>query len=138
MIEKLYKKSEELTNMYSVLKLEDYISLSTELSLEFLEFIKTEIPKDYNSQFSTVLARSMVFLNQEQKLFVVLSLMPTLTNSPSLDIQRSYSGIISFTLYSLESKLRAKVPKIKLDPNQRYDYNYICLSRQLEESHFDT
>lgn len=139
MIESLYKRSEELQKMYSLIYLDDYIDLSKKISLDFLNYLKSGIPKAYDSKFSTVLARSIVFLNETEKLEVIVKLVNVLKNNSSIDIQRSYSGICLITLNSIKSSLYfEKLPKLNLDPKEKYDYEYIKLAKLIDKSHINT
>lgn len=134
-ITSLYLESEELTSNFSKINHEIFIEKSKELSLKVLNLVLTsEFPEQYNPEFSTIIARSIVFLDESQKTMIIEKMINVLQSKSSIKLQRSYGGIINVVLNSLSQvEFLKNKSLITLDKNQAYDSEYIKAVRLINQ-----
>ena len=120
-----YLKSEELVKTYTQLGIEEYRRLNTELGLKFCQEYKTF---ELNKEFMTVIARSSVFYNNDQKLDVVIYLWSKIKDSPDFDLQQMVASIIYVISNSLDQELVTRSLQIKRKEYlRRYSSRFVDL-----------
>jgi hypothetical protein len=136
MLSDIFIKSNTLQDNYSKMSHKSYIEESTQLSLEVLNLIDSQsIPNQYSSEFSTVLARSISFYDKETVFKICNSLIDILNETSSIQLQRSYAGIVFVALNRHIKGINDKknIHPIHLKDNQSYDYELIRLCKYLQK-----
>lgn len=134
-ISELYQESEELTSNFSKITHEVFMDKSKELSLKVFNLINTiEFPQQYNPEFSTIIARSVVFLDERQKIVILDKIIKSFLNKSSIKLQRSYGGIVNVVLGSITNLefLKNHNPII-IDKSLAYDSEYIRAVRTINQ-----
>ena len=134
-ISELYQISEELTKQYSKMDFEQWKSDSKKLADELLPLMDN-LPLDYNSELSTVIARSIVFYSPETRLMVCERLWRAVLASSDFTLKNSFSGIIDAVSRGLDRKsLCEKLPISSLDLKKSYPISMVDVIRYLQNKY---
>lgn len=130
-LDEFYIKSESLTKIYGKtsegFNFDQWMKDSKDLAQDFYPTIfLTEL----NQKSVAVLARSVVFYSEEQKIEIVKFVWQKIKNSSDLIIQQQFGGLLSGICISLEKEKVKQIVNVKLkDFNQKYATSFVDFLR---------